>query len=147
MDLIRSTLLLKASDPLKWVTDQPAYKRSEGKDYIFPIHHPWSFKYVRKFVKNAIWLLPDVDSTGNRYKPSQVLLEKDLILPYVPNLDLCEAKCLSERKIRSKLGSELGGADAVINEEGSVGEAGRIPAQTGMRKLHSLRMLPFLKNA
>ncbi|KAF5810079.1 putative xylogalacturonan beta-1,3-xylosyltransferase [Helianthus annuus] len=141
-------------EALKWVTDQPAWKRSEGRDHIFPIHHPWSFKTVRKFVKNAIWLLPDMDSTGNWYKPGQVSLEKDLILPYVPNLDLCDAKCLSESaskrttllyfrgrlkrnaggKIRSKLGAELGNADDVIIEEGSAGEAGKIAAQTGMRK-------------
>lgn len=31
-----------------------------------------------------------------RYKPGQVYLEKDLILPYVPNVDLCDAKCMSE---------------------------------------------------
>ncbi|XP_076954017.1 putative arabinosyltransferase ARAD1 [Bidens hawaiensis] len=141
-------------EALKWVTDQPAWKRSEGRDHIFPIHHPWSFKSVRKFVKNAIWLLPDMDSTGNWYKPGQVSLEKDLILPYVPNLDLCDAKCLSESasrrttllyfrgrlkrnaggKIRSKLGAELGNADDVIIEEGSAGEAGKIAAQAGMRK-------------
>ncbi|XP_071732141.1 probable arabinosyltransferase ARAD1 [Rutidosis leptorrhynchoides] len=141
-------------EALKWVTDQPAWKRSEGRDHIFPIHHPWSFKSVRKFVKNAIWLLPDMDSTGNWYKPGQVSLEKDLILPYVPNLDLCDVKCLSESasrrttllyfrgrlkrnaggKIRSKLGSELGGADDVIIEEGSAGEAGKTAAQSGMRK-------------
>ncbi|KAJ9546185.1 hypothetical protein OSB04_025892, partial [Centaurea solstitialis] len=141
-------------EALKWVTDQPAWKRSEGRDHIFPIHHPWSFKSVRKYVKNAIWLLPDMDSTGNWYKPGQVSLEKDLILPYVPNLDLCDAKCLSESapkrttllyfrgrlkrnaggKIRSKLGSELGNADDVIIEEGSAGEAGKIAAQSGMRK-------------
>lgn len=141
-------------EALKWVTDQPAWKRSEGRDHIFPIHHPWSFKSVRKFVKNAIWLLPDMDSTGNWYKPGQVSLEKDLILPYVPNLDLCDAKCLSESaprrstllyfrgrlkrnaggKIRSKLGSELGGADDVVIEEGSAGEAGKRAAQSGMRK-------------
>lgn len=141
-------------EALKWVTDQPAWKRSEGRDHIFPIHHPWSFKSVRKFVKKAIWLLPDMDSTGNWYKPGQVSLEKDLILPYVPNLDLCDAKCLSKSasrrttllyfrgrlkrnaggKIRSKLGSELGDADDVIIEEGSAGEAGKIAAQSGMRK-------------
>ncbi|GJT02624.1 probable arabinosyltransferase ARAD1 [Tanacetum coccineum] len=141
-------------EALKWVTDQPAWKRSEGRDHIFPIHHPWSFKTVRKFVKKAIWLLPDMDSTGNWYKPGQVSLEKDLILPYVPNLDLCDAKCLSESaskrttllyfrgrlkrnaggKIRSKLGSELGDADGVVIEEGSAGEAGKIAAQSGMRK-------------
>ncbi|KAI3783895.1 hypothetical protein L1987_42984 [Smallanthus sonchifolius] len=141
-------------EALKRVTNQPAWKRSEGRDHIFPIHHPWSFKSVRKFVKNAIWLLPDMDSTGNWYKPGQVSLEKDLILPYVPNLDLCDAKCLSESasrrttllyfrgrlkrnaggKIRSKLGAELGNADDVIIEEGSAGEAGKIAAQTGMRK-------------
>ncbi|MBA0647052.1 hypothetical protein Goklo_014963, partial [Gossypium klotzschianum] len=83
-------------EALKWVTDQPAWKRSEGRDHIFPIHHPWSFKSVRRYVKNAIWLLPDMDSTGNWYKPGQVSLEKDVILPYVPNVDLCDAKCLLE---------------------------------------------------
>lgn len=119
---------------MKWVTDQPAWKRSEGRDHILPVHHPWSFKSVRRFMKNAIWLLPDMDSTGNwllselvvliqylfmvhlfydgaqnqcqllklimlrthRYKPGQVWLEKDLILPYVPNVEVCDAKCMSE---------------------------------------------------
>jgi hypothetical protein len=92
-----------------------------------PVHHPWSFKSVRRYVKKAIWLLPDMDSTGNwyfpnfrvnlwircycfiengiwwcfsnlsfRYKPGQVYLEKDLILPYVANVDFCDARCLSE---------------------------------------------------
>lgn len=31
-----------------------------------------------------------------RYKPGQVFLEKDIILPYVPNVELCDAKCLSD---------------------------------------------------
>lgn len=31
-----------------------------------------------------------------RYKPGQVFLEKDLILPYVPNVDLCDAKCMAD---------------------------------------------------
>ncbi|CAH9116776.1 unnamed protein product [Cuscuta epithymum] len=134
--------------------DQPAWKRSEGRDHILPVHHPWSFKSVRKFMKNAIWLLPDMDSTGNWYKPGQVYLEKDLILPYVPNLDLCDAKCLSENenkrstllffrgrlkrnaggKIRAKLVSELSGTQGVLIEEGTTGDAGKAAAQTGMRK-------------
>ncbi|CAH9136846.1 unnamed protein product [Cuscuta epithymum] len=141
-------------EALKWVMDQPAWKRSEGRDHILPVHHPWSFKSVRKFMKNAIWLLPDMDSTGNWYKPGQVYLEKDLILPYVPNLDLCDAKCLSENenkrstllffrgrlkrnaggKIRAKLVSELSGAQGVLIEEGTTGDAGKAAAQTGMRK-------------
>ncbi|WZZ30815.1 hypothetical protein YC2023_014216 [Brassica napus] len=141
-------------EALKWVTDQPAWKRSEGRDHIFPIHHPWSFKTVRKFVKNAIWLLPDMDSTGNWYKPGQVSLEKDLILPYVPNVDRCDAKCLSESapkrttllffrgrlkrnaggKIRAKLGAELSGVKDVIITEGTAGEGGKFAAQGGMRR-------------
>lgn len=141
-------------EALKWVTDQPAWKRSEGRDHILPVHHPWSFKSVRRYMKNAIWLLPDMDSTGNWYKPGQVSLEKDLILPYVPNLDLCDAQCLSESeskrrtllffrgrlkrnaggKIRAKLVSELSGAEDVVIEEGSAGEAGKAAAQSGMRQ-------------
>ncbi|KAG4979287.1 hypothetical protein JHK82_032536 [Glycine max] len=141
-------------EALKWITDQPAWKRSGGRDHILPVHHPWSFKSVRRYVKNAIWLLPDMDSTGNWYKPGQVYLEKDLILPYVPNVDLCDAKCLSETnpkrstllffrgrlkrnaggKIRSKLGAELSGADGVVIEEGTAGEGGKEAAQRGMRK-------------
>ncbi|KAF3514448.1 hypothetical protein F2Q69_00000704 [Brassica cretica] len=141
-------------EALKWVTDQPAWKRSEGRDHIFPIHHPWSFKTVRKSVKNAIWLLPDLDSTGNWYKPGQVSLEKDLVLPYVPNVDRCDAKCLSESppmrttllffrgrlkrnaggKIRAKLGAELSGVKDVIITEGTAGEGGKLAAQDGMRR-------------
>lgn len=141
-------------EALKWVTDQPAWKRSEGRDHILPVHHPWSFKSVRRYMKNAIWLLPDMDSTGNWYKPGQVFLEKDLILPYVPNVDLCNEKCLLESrlkrntllffrgrlkrnaggKIRAKLVSELSGAEGVIIEEGAAGEEGKAAAQNGMRK-------------
>ncbi|XP_010525049.1 PREDICTED: probable arabinosyltransferase ARAD1 [Tarenaya hassleriana] len=141
-------------EALKWVTDQPAWKRSEGRDHIFPIHHPWSFKSVRKFVKKAIWLLPDMDSTGNWYKPGQVSLEKDVILPYVSNVDLCDAKCLSEYsskrttllffrgrlkrnaggKIRANLGAELSNVKDVVIEEGTAGEGGKLAAQNGMRR-------------
>lgn len=139
---------------LKWVTDQPAWKRSGGRDHILPVHHPWSFKTVRRFMKTAIWLLPDMDSTGNWYKPGQVYLEKDLILPYVANVDFCDTQCLRENesqrstmvffrgrlkrnaggKIRSKLVEELSGADGVLIEEGTAGEAGKATAQNGMRK-------------
>ncbi|GMH09112.1 hypothetical protein Nepgr_010952 [Nepenthes gracilis] len=141
-------------EALKWVTDQPAWKRSKGRDHIVPVHHPWSFKSVRRYVKNAIWLLPDMDSTGNWYKPGQVYLEKDLILPYVPNVDFCDAECLLENeskrrtllffrgrlkrnaggKIRSKLIALLVGAEGVVIEEGTAGEAGKAAAQNGMRK-------------
>ncbi|KAG8055031.1 hypothetical protein GUJ93_ZPchr0001g30206 [Zizania palustris] len=141
-------------EALKWVTDQPAWQRSEGRDHVIPVHHPWSFKSVRRFVKKAIWLLPDMDSTGNWYKPGQVYLEKDVILPYVPNVDLCDSKCVSETqsrrnkllffrgrlrrnaggKIRSKLVTELKDAEGIVIEEGTAGAKGKAAAQNGMRK-------------
>ncbi|PUZ54294.1 hypothetical protein GQ55_5G119400 [Panicum hallii var. hallii] len=141
-------------EALKWVTDQPAWQRSEGRDHVIPVHHPWSFKSVRRFVKKAIWLLPDMDSTGNWYKPGQVYLEKDVILPYVPNVDHCDSKCVSETqskrsillffrgrlkrnaggKIRSKLVEELKSAEDIVIEEGSAGAQGKAAAQDGMRK-------------
>ncbi|KAF5960309.1 hypothetical protein HYC85_001518 [Camellia sinensis] len=139
-------------EALKWVTDQPAWKRSEGRDHILPVHHPWSFKSVRRYMKNAIWLLPDMDC--HRELPGQVSLEKDLILPYVPNVDLCDLKCVLESetkrstllffrgrlkrnaggKIRAKLVAELSGVEGVVIEEGTSGEAGKRAAQNGMRK-------------
>ncbi|KAL5220880.1 hypothetical protein ABZP36_025593 [Zizania latifolia] len=141
-------------EALKWVTDQPAWQRSEGRDHVIPVHHPWSFKSVRRFVKKAIWLLPDMDSTGNWYKPGQVYLEKDVILPYVPNIDPCDSKCVSETqsrrstllffrgrlrrnaggKIRSKLVTELKDAEGIIIEEGTSGAEGKAAAQNGMRR-------------
>ncbi|XP_042461092.1 probable arabinosyltransferase ARAD1 isoform X2 [Zingiber officinale] len=141
-------------EALKWVTDQPAWQRSGGRDHILPVHHPWSFKSVRRFMKKAIWLLPDMDSTGNWYKPGEVWLEKDLILPYVPNVDLCDAQCLHDSqskrstllffrgrlkrnaggKIRSKLAAVLHDSEGVVMLEGSAGEAGKAAAQTGMRR-------------
>ncbi|KAF9617846.1 hypothetical protein IFM89_039028 [Coptis chinensis] len=146
--------VLHLKEALKWVTDQPAWKRSEGRDHILPVHHPWSFKSVRRFMKKAIWLLPDMDSTGNWYKPGEVWLEKDLILPYVANVEVCNAICLSTTeskrdtllffrgrlkrnaggKIRSKLVAELNGAEGVVIEEGTSGEGGKEAAQKGMRR-------------
>lgn len=139
---------------MKWVTDQPAWQRSEGRDHILPVHHPWSFKSVRRYMKKAIWIVPDMDSTGNWYKPGQVWLEKDLILPYVSNVDLCDNRCLlktqSERstllffrgrlkrnaggKIRNKLVEVLRDTVGVIVEEGTTGISGKEAAQYGMRK-------------
>ncbi|XP_010904724.1 probable arabinosyltransferase ARAD1 isoform X2 [Elaeis guineensis] len=89
-----------------------------------------------------------------RYKPGQVWLEKDLILPYVPNVDFCDAKCFVENqskrstllffrgrlkrnaggKIRSRLVEVLHDTEGVVIEQGSSGEAGKAAAQNGMRK-------------
>lgn len=105
-------------------------------------------------MKKAVWLLPDMDSTGNWYKPGQVYLEKDVILPYVPNVDLCDSKCVSETqskrstllffrgrlkrnaggKIRSSLVTELKNVEDIVIEEGTAGVEGKVAAQNGMRK-------------
>lgn len=80
-DISSSSFNVAIQEVLKWVTDQPAWKRSEGRDHILPVHHPWSFKSVRRFVKNAIWLLPDMDSTGNWWLfHSLICLELDRLL-------------------------------------------------------------------
>ena len=113
-------------EALKWVTSQPAWQRSGGRDHVLPVHHPWSFKSHRRFMKHAIWLLPDLDSTGNwyiqhtikfgrnleipeliisywcwfcRYKPGEVSLEKDVILPYVANVEVCDTNCLENNRM------------------------------------------------
>uniref|UniRef100_A0A0D9V6Z7 NAC domain-containing protein n=1 Tax=Leersia perrieri TaxID=77586 RepID=A0A0D9V6Z7_9ORYZ len=105
-------------EALKWITDQPAWQRSEGRDHVIPVHHPWSFKSVRKFVKKAIWLLPDMDSTGNWY----VVLHTHLP-PFSQG-----------GKIRSKLVTELKDAEGVVIEEGTAGAEGKAAAQNGMRR-------------
>jgi hypothetical protein len=38
-----------------------------------------------------------------RYKPGQVYLEKDVILPYVPNVDLCDHKCVLETQFKRSI--------------------------------------------
>ncbi|KAH7284728.1 hypothetical protein KP509_34G068200 [Ceratopteris richardii] len=144
------SLLYRALD---WVTRQPAWQRSGGRDHVLPVHHPWSFKSHRRFMKRAIWLLPDLDSTGNWYKPGEVSLEKDVVLPYVPNVEVCNDQCLVRQatiretllffrgrlkrnaggKVRSKLTVVLKDEPGVVMVEGSTGEAGRIAAQSGMR--------------
>lgn len=142
-----------AKEALEWITSQSAWKRSGGRDHVLPIHHPWSFKSHRRFMKRAIWLLPDMDSSGNWYKPGEVSLEKDVVLPYVPNVEVCNGKCLAQSlasrrtllffrgrtkrnaggKIRSKLMAILKAEPDVIIEDGSAGDAGREAAQQGMR--------------
>jgi hypothetical protein len=34
-----------------------------------------------------------------RYKPGEVSLEKDVILPYVPNVEVCDANCLEYNRM------------------------------------------------
>lgn len=50
-----------------WITGQAAWQRSGGRDHVLAVHHPWSMKSHRRFLKPAIWLLPDLDSSGNWY--------------------------------------------------------------------------------
>ncbi|KAI4320652.1 hypothetical protein MLD38_034108 [Melastoma candidum] len=117
---------------LKWVTDQPAWKRSEGRDHILPVHHPWSFKSVRRYMKKSIWLLPDMDSTGNWYKPGQCMREsqskRTTLLLFRGRL-----KRNAGGKIRAKLVTELTEAKDVVIEEGTTGDSGKAAAQNGMR--------------
>ncbi|MCO5558257.1 hypothetical protein L7F22_011836 [Adiantum nelumboides] len=140
-------------EALNWVRSQPAWQRSGGRDHVLPVHHPWSFKSHRRFMKHAIWLLPDLDSTGNWYKPGEVSLAKDVVLPYVPNVEPCDHHCMVQRvarrktllffrgrlkrnaggKIRSKLMSVLKDEPDVVMEEGTAGDTGRTAAQNGMR--------------
>lgn len=140
-------------EALNWVKSQPAWQRSGGRDHVLPVHHPWSFKSHRRFMKLAIWLLPDLDSTGKWYKPGEVSLEKDVVLPYVPNVEVCDEHCLGHNsahrrtllffrgrtkrnaggKIRSKLMAILQDESDVVIEEGTAGDAGREAAQHGMR--------------
>ncbi|MCO5601278.1 hypothetical protein L7F22_055397 [Adiantum nelumboides] len=89
-------------EALNWVRSQPAWQRSGGRDHVLPVHHPWSFKSHRRFMKHAIWLLPDLDSTGNWYKPGEVSLAKDVVLPYVPNVEPCDHHCMVQRVARRK---------------------------------------------
>ncbi|KAF6163299.1 hypothetical protein GIB67_025163 [Kingdonia uniflora] len=80
--------------------------------------------------------------------PGKVWLEKDLILPYVLNVKICNAKCLSGSessrttlffflgrlkrnaggKIRAKLVAEFDGVEGVVTEEGTTG-SGCIPVE------------------
>jgi hypothetical protein len=81
-------LLISFQEALKWVTDQPAWQRSEGRDHVIPVHHPWSFKSVRRSVKKAIWLLPDMDSTGNWYYIHfPATFHRTLLTSHVPQLN------------------------------------------------------------
>ncbi|KAI5070595.1 hypothetical protein GOP47_0014938 [Adiantum capillus-veneris] len=151
--LEKSQRSLLYREALNWVRNQPAWQRSGGRDHVLPVHHPWSFKSHRRFMKHAIWLLPDLDSTGNWYKPGEVSLEKDVVLPYVPNVEVCDHRCAVQHaadrktllffrgrmkrnaggKIRSKLMSVLKDEPGVVIEEGSAGDTGRAAAQNGMR--------------
>ncbi|KAG0476442.1 hypothetical protein HPP92_013283 [Vanilla planifolia] len=97
-------------------------------------------------------------------KPGQVWLEKDIILPYVANVNLCDAKCMFENqskkethcfsfgksfkrnaggKIRSKLVQILRDTEGVIIEEGSTEIAGRKPLRMacGTRGISSIQIL------
>ncbi|KAG8497220.1 hypothetical protein CXB51_008450 [Gossypium anomalum] len=143
-------------EALKWVTEQPAWKRSEGRDHIFPIHHPWSFKSVRRY----IWIPQGIAISFNILGTSQGKFHwRRTSFSHILNVDLCDAKCVSESeskrpilfffrgqlkrnafcffrggKIRSKLVTELAGAKDVVIEEGTSGDQGKAAAQKGMRR-------------
>ncbi|XP_073394692.1 probable arabinosyltransferase ARAD1 isoform X1 [Physcomitrium patens] len=158
-------------EAVKWITRQAAWQRSGGRDHVLAVHHPWSMKSHRRFLKSAIWLLSDLDSSGNwyhsffsgeffveynvtMYKEGEVSLEKDVIMPYVANVDACDDNCLatskpsrktllffqgrivrgSAGKVRSRLAAVLRDEkERIVFQEGFSGAEGKATAQHGMR--------------
>lgn len=51
--------------------------------------------------------------------------------------------CFQGGKIRAKLVAELSGAEGVVIEEGTAGDAGKAAAQSGMRRFICVDLLCF----
>ncbi|KAG0613223.1 hypothetical protein M758_6G086600 [Ceratodon purpureus] len=152
--LSRSQSKLLYKEAVNWIIAQPAWQRSGGRDHVLPVHHPWSMKSHRRFLKAAIWLLPDLDSSGNWYKEGEVSLEKDVVMPYVANVRACDAPCLaissslrktllffrgrivrnSGGRIRAKLAAVLRDEKGVVIQKGSSGVEGNAATELGMRR-------------
>ncbi|CAL1382455.1 unnamed protein product [Linum trigynum] len=63
---------------VKYVTSQPEWKRSGGKDHLVMAHHPNSMLSARMKLWPAMFVLSDF----GRYPPNVANVEKDVIAPY-----------------------------------------------------------------
>uniref|UniRef100_A0A2P2JTK5 Uncharacterized protein MANES_08G151400 n=1 Tax=Rhizophora mucronata TaxID=61149 RepID=A0A2P2JTK5_RHIMU len=63
---------------VKFVTSQPEWKRSGGRDHIILAHHPNSMLFARMILWPAMFILSDF----GRYPPTIANVDKDVIAPY-----------------------------------------------------------------
>eukprot|EP00897_Mesotaenium_endlicherianum_P010264 jgi/Mesen1/9266/ME000006S09265 len=64
---------------LEWVTAQPPWRRSGGRDHVFVAQHPNAMWRVRRHLRNSILLVSDFA----KFSPLEGSLAKDVVLPYV----------------------------------------------------------------
>ncbi|KAB5512325.1 hypothetical protein DKX38_029353 [Salix brachista] len=99
--------------------------------------------------------IADMDSTGTGDCTNQdKCFWRDLILPYVPNVNLCDTKCISQSepkrstllyfrgrlkrnvdgRILAKLVAKLNGVEGLFIKEGATEEGGKATSQIGKHK-------------